>query len=103
MPRVLLPQGENDMRTSINIADGLCQLKVAIQEYNTRVESSKHIHSEFIVGLDDFVLTNNYFLFGHNTHWLQISGTTHKFGHKYNYSSLQIHHLPYIANSVYGN
>ena len=64
-----------DMYPSINIADGLCQLKVAIQEYNTRVDSTKHIHTEFIVDLARFVLTNNYFIFGHNTYWLQISGT----------------------------
>ena len=64
-----------DMYPSINIADGLCQLKLAILEYNTRVDYTKHIHTEFIIDLAHFVLSNNYFIFGHNTYWLQISGT----------------------------
>ena len=64
-----------DMYPSINIVDGLCQLKLAILEYNTRVDNTKHIHTEFIIDLAHFILTNNYFIFGHNTYWLQVSGT----------------------------
>ena len=64
-----------DMYPSINIADGLSLLKVAIQEYNSTVDINKQIHTEFIIDLAHFVLTNNYFIFGKETYWLQISGT----------------------------
>ncbi len=38
-----------DMYPSINIADGLSLLKVAIQEYNSTIDINKQIHTEFII------------------------------------------------------
>jgi len=64
-----------DMYPSINITDGLAQLEVAIEEYNSKIDISKRIETKFIIDLAHFVLTNNYFHFGINTFWLQISGT----------------------------
>ena len=64
-----------DMYPSINIKDGLTKLQIAIEEYNSKIDNSKMIQTQFIIELAHFVLTNNYFKFGKDTYWLQISGT----------------------------
>ena len=64
-----------DMYPSINIKDGLEKLQIAIEEYNTKIDVSRIIQTDFIIELAHFVLTNNYFKFGEDTYWLQISGT----------------------------
>jgi hypothetical protein len=63
------------MYPSININDGLIQLKEAILEFNAKQNEQNQIECELIIDLAEFVLKNNYFIFGSNTYWLQMSGT----------------------------
>lgn len=64
-----------DMYPSININDGLLLLKEALIHFNTTQNEDNKIDIDFIVDLAEFVLKNNFFIFGLNTFWLQISGT----------------------------
>jgi hypothetical protein len=63
------------MYPSININDGLSLLKEAIVQFNTKQNEHNKIDCQFIIDLAEFVLKNNYFVFGLNTYWLQMSGT----------------------------
>ena len=72
---VLYTADIKDMYPSININDGLIQLKEAILEFNAKQNEQNKIECELIIDLAEFVLKNNYFIFGSNTYWLQMSGT----------------------------
>jgi hypothetical protein len=63
---------------SINIADGLVQLRLALKLYNNKHTDENEFDDEeidYIIALTTWVLNNNYFEFGTNTIWKQIRGT----------------------------
>ena len=72
---VLYTADIKDMYPSININDGLQLLKEAILQFNTKQNEHNKIDCQFIIDLAEFVLKNNFFIFGSNTYWLQMSGT----------------------------
>jgi hypothetical protein len=71
----LLTADIENMYPSIDIVDGIFMLKRALLKYNSKVrDKCKQVDTDFICDLAQWVLSNNYFIFGELTYWRQIKG-----------------------------